>query len=98
MFVVYCLGILGHMLPVSKEHIHTLGFRVFFFFGSAIMCMEILVSDTVVKWTVSFTTLVTHLSRLQTEEVYQLIMLDVSGYVQVFLQGLYLCWFRIQLM
>ena len=41
------------------------------------MCMEILVSDTVVKWTVSFTTLVTHLSRLQTDEIYQLIMLDI---------------------
>jgi len=39
--------------------------------------MEILISDTVVKWTVSFTALVTHLPRLQTEEIYQLIMLDV---------------------
>jgi len=97
MFVVYCLGILGYMLPVKKgTHSYITAYSNLF--GSAIMCMEILLSDTVVKWTVSFTTLVTHLSRLQTEEIYQLIMLDVSGYVQVFLQGLYLWWFRIQLM
>lgn len=62
------------------------------------MCMEIMISDTVVEWTISFTTLVTHLSRLQTEEIYQMIMLEVSGYVHVFLQWLYLWWFWIQLM
>lgn len=62
------------------------------------MCMKIMISDTVVEWTISFTTLVTHLSRLQTEEIYQMIMLEVSCYVHVFLQWLYLWWFWIQLM
>ena len=59
-------------------------------FGPAIMFMDVQISDAMVKWTVSFITLVTHLSRLQTEEIYQLIMLDLSGYVHVLVQGLYL--------
>jgi len=50
------------------------------------------------KKNIKFATLVTHLSRLQTEEIYQLIMLDVKGYVHAFLEGLYLGWFWIQLM
>jgi len=54
------------------------------------MFMDVQISDAMVKWTVSFITLVTHLSRLQTEEIYQLIMLDLSGYVHVLVQGLYL--------
>jgi hypothetical protein len=62
------------------------------------MFMDVLISDAVVTWTVSFTTLVTRLSRLQIEKIYQLIMLDVSGYVHVLVQGIYLGWFWIQLM